>query len=108
MIIHVRLSEGRDDDVITWYEAQVDKSAALRSVIREHVRLHNGDSQEAIVKSVVAGELARLPDVVAAAVRGALAGYRLADANTPDVEPGAENPELAGRLDAELDAMWGE
>jgi len=82
--------------------------ASLRELVREHLRLHNGDTQEAIVKAVVAGELARLPDLVAAAVRDALAGYRLADANTPDVEPGAENPELAGRLDAELDARWGE
>ena len=108
MIVHVRLNADRDADIIAWYEAQPLKSDSLKTVIREHIRLHNGDSQEAIVRAVVAGELARLPDVVASAVRSALAGYRLADASESDIEPGSENPVLAGRLDAELDAMWGE
>lgn len=108
MIVHVRLKEGRDDDVITWYEAQADKSASLRELVREHLRLHNGDTQEAVVKAVVAGELARLPDVVAAAVRDALAGYRLADVGEHYPEPGAEDPELAARLDAQLGDFFGE
>lgn len=108
MIMHVRLREGRDDDLITWYEAQEDKSDAVRSAIRAHIRLHNGDTQEAIVKAVVAGELARLPDVVAQAVRESLSGYRLADVGDHYQEPEGEDPELAARLDEQLTDFFGE
>jgi len=100
--IHVRLRPGRDDDLAAWYEAQEDRSQAVRDAIRAVMRLQNGDTQEAIVKEVVARELARLPDVVAATVREALAAYRLAPSEM-EHEPGAEDPELAARLDAQLD-----
>ena len=105
MNIHVRLREEQEADIITWYEAQEDKSGAVREAIRAYMRLHNGDTQEAVVKAVVAGELARLPDVVAAAVREALAGYRFSDA-VPEAGPGDEDPELAARLDAGLDEWF--
>jgi len=39
-------------------------------------------------------------------VREALAGYQLAPAQ--ERESGAENPELAARLDAQLDDLFGE
>jgi hypothetical protein len=54
----------------------------------------------------VARELARLPDVVAAVVREALAAYRLSPME--EREPGAEDPELAARLDEQLDDLFGE
>jgi len=105
--IHIRLRDGIDDDVTAWYEAQADKSEAVREAIRAAMRLQNGDTQEAVVKEVVARELARLPDVVACAVREALSSYRLAPAEA-DREPGAEDPELAARLDSQLEDFFGE
>jgi hypothetical protein len=105
--IHVRLREGRDDDVATWYEAQDDRSEAVREAIRVYMRLQSDNTQEAVIKEAVARELARLPDVVACAVREALASYRLAPVELSR-EPGAEDPELAARLDAQLDDFFGE
>ncbi len=107
MIIHVRLKDGIDDDIKDWYESQGSKTQAVKEAIRAAMRLQNGDTQEAVVKAAVAGELARLPDVVAAAVREALAGYRLPPAEV-EREPGAEDPELAARLDAQLDEFFGD
>ena len=104
--LYLELKDGKDDDIAAWHRAQDDKSAAVRDAIRAAMRLQNGDTQEAIVKEAVALELARLPDVVASAVREALAAYRLAPAEA-DREPGAEDPELAARLDAQLDDFFG-
>ncbi len=106
MIIHVRVREGVDDDIAAWYETQVEKSGAVRQAIRAHMQLQHGDTLEAMVRRVVACELARLPDVVAVAVRDALVGYQLAPAQ--EREPGVEDPELAARLDAQLDDLFGE
>jgi len=105
--IHIRLRDGIDDDVAAWYEAQADKSEAVREAIRAAMRLQNGDTQEAVVKEAVARELARLPDVVACAVREALSSYRFSSAEA-DREPGAEDPELAARLDSQLEDFFGE
>ena len=105
-MIRVRLREGKDDDIVAWYEHQEDRSEAVGRSIRAYMGLHNGDTQEAVVKETVVRELARLPDVVAVAVREALAGYQLAPAQAR--EPGAEDPELAARLDAQLDDLFGE
>ena len=105
MFIHVKLREGREDDIAAWYEAQGDKSQAVRDAIRAYMGLQNGATQEAVVKEAVARELARLPDVVASAVREALSSYRLAPAEM-EREPGAEDPELAARLDAQIDEFF--
>ena len=51
--IHVRLRDGKDDDIAAWYEAQEDKSAAVRKAIRTYLRLHNGETQEAVVREAV-------------------------------------------------------
>ena len=104
VIIHVRLRDGKEDDIAAWYEAQEDKSAAVRKAIRTYLRLHNGETQEAVVREAVNRELARLPDVVAGAVRDALENYEMADEPTA---PGAEDPETAARLDAQLDDFFG-
>jgi len=106
-VLHIELRPGRDDDITAWCDAQGDKATAVRAAIRAVMRLQNGDTQEAIVKEAVARELARLPDVVAATVREALAAYRLAPAEV-EREPGAEDPELAGRLDSTLDDFFSE
>jgi len=100
--IHVRLRDGIDDDIGAWYEAQADKSAAIREAIRTAMGLQNGDAQGAVVKDTVERELARLPGVVADAVRDALSSYRLQPSEDPR-EPGTEDPELAARLDGDLD-----
>jgi hypothetical protein len=106
IILHVRLRDGIDDDIAAWYEAQADKTQAVKDMLRVAMRLQNGDSQEAVVKSVVAHELARLPEVVAGAVRDALASYRLAPAVESVPGPGQEDPELAARLNDQLDAFF--
>lgn len=120
MFIHVRLKDDRDSDIEAWYAAQEDKSKAVRAAIRAYIRLQNGESQEAavreavtlalesqesVVKDVVTLALAGLPEVVAVAVREALANYQLAPA--VEREPGVEDPELAARLDDDLDAFFG-
>ena len=102
--LHIRLREGRDDDIAAWYSAQDDKSEAVRKAIRAYIRSQNGESQEAAVRDAVTMALASLPVVVASAVREALANYQLAP--TPEREPGQENPELAARLDAKLDDFF--
>jgi len=109
--IHVRLRDGKDDDIAAWYEAQEDKSAAVRKAIRTYLRLHNGETQEAVVREAVNRELARLPDVVAGAVRDALENvarpYEVATWDDEPTAPGAEDPEMAARLDAQLDDFFG-
>jgi len=108
VIIHVRLRDS-DADIETWYTAQTDKSKAVRDAIRAYVRLQNGASQEAVIKDAViaamGGELARLPNLVAGAVRDALANYQLRPAQE-QAAPGDEDPELAARLDAQLDEFF--
>ncbi|MEA3342012.1 MAG: hypothetical protein U9R15_18770 [Chloroflexota bacterium] len=105
-MIRVRLRASKDDDIATWYERQEDRSGAVRRAIRAYMRLHDGDAQEAVVRGAVVRELARLPDVVAVAVREALNGYQLTPVQ--EREPGTEDPELATRLDAQLDDLFGE
>jgi hypothetical protein len=99
-VIHVRLKEGRDDDLIAWYGAQSDKSRAVRAAIRTAMRLQDGATQETSVEELVVAELARLPDVVAAAVGEALRSHSLA--STVLARSGEEDPELAARFDEQL------
>ena len=108
MYIHVRLRDERDDDIAEWYGAQEDKSGAVRKAIRAAIRLQNGDTQEAVVREAVTRELSRLPDVVAAAVREALEGYNLTPATNMEPAPDGEDPDLAARLDEQLDDFFGE
>jgi hypothetical protein len=107
VIIHVRLRDGKEDDIAAWYEAQEDKSAAVRKAIRTYLGLHNGETQEAVVREAVNRELARLPDVVARAVREALKNYEVMPLDGESTAPGAEDPEMASRLDAQLDDFFG-
>jgi hypothetical protein len=102
--IHVRLRADKDDDIAAWYEAQDDKSTAVREAIRAAIDRDNGQGQEAAVKEAVGRELARLPQVVTAAVREALEDYQLSPADNKG--PGSEDPELASRLDAQLDEFF--
>jgi len=104
-VLHLRLREGRDDDIATWYEAQPDKSEAVRMAIRAYLRLQNGDTQEAVVGQAVSRALAGLPTVVSKAVRDALTDYQLAPARV-SARDGDEDPELAARLDAQLDEFF--
>ena len=107
VIIHIRLREGIDSDIEAWYEAQGDKTQAVKDAIRMAMRLQNGDSQEAVVKAAVAQELARLPEVIAGAVREALSSYRLLGGPAEPIrEPGQEDPELAARLNDQLDVFF--
>lgn len=108
MYIHVRLRDGRDDDIAEWYKAQENKSGTIRKAIRAAMRLQNGDTQEAIVREAVTRELSRLPDIVAAAVRAALEECNLTLAIGTDSISDEEDPGLAARLDEQLDNFFGE
>ena len=111
MFINVRLRDGRDADIEAWYIAQEDRSEEVRKAIRAYMRLQNGESQEVVIRDAViaamGGELARLPDLVAGAVRDALANYQLRPAQEQSA-PGDEDPKLAARLDAQLDDFFKE
>jgi hypothetical protein len=110
----VVLDDERHADILEWFNSQGNKSAAIRQAVRFYMRLQNGGRQQEATGDVTAEvlealslELARLPDVVAAAVHNVLAGYRLAAARD-EGEPGEEDPELAIRLDAQLDEFFTE
>lgn len=102
MFIHVRLREGTDDDLRDWYESQGDKSGAVREAIRAYIRMQNGESQETAIREAVATVTANLPFVVAEAVKEALANYQLSPMQERQAA-GDEDPELAARLDAQID-----
>jgi hypothetical protein len=102
LFIHVRLREGADDDLRDWYEDQEDKSGAVREAIRAFIRMQNGESQETAIREAVSKATASLPVVVAEAVKEALANYQLSPAQERQAA-GDEDPELAARLDAQLD-----
>lgn len=102
MFIHVRLRDGTDDDLKTWYEAQQDKSGAVRAAIRAYIRMQNGESQETAIREAVATATASLPIVVAEAVKEALANYQLSPAQERQAV-GDEDPELAARLDSQAE-----
>ncbi len=102
--IHLRLREGKDDDIADWYKSQIDRSEAVRIAIRTYMRLQVDGTQESVIKEAVAQGLAQLPDVVATAVQSALSQYRLAPA-TP-AAPGEEDPELAARLNEQIDSFF--
>lgn len=105
--IHVRLRDDKDNDIAAWYESQDDKSTAVRRAIRAYIGLHDGGAQEAVVREAVGRQLAQLPDVVAAAVKEALESYQLTPSDEDHGQSGTEDPELASRLDAQLDNFFG-
>ncbi len=101
--IHLRLREGKDDDIADWYSKQPDRSAAVRDAIRAQIRLGQS-GQDAIIRQAVAQGLAQLPDVVASAIQSALAEYRLAPAAASSGAE-VEDPELAASLDEQLEGF---
>jgi len=107
MIIHVRLRPGHDDDIAEWYEPQADKAAAVRDAIRAYMRSQNGEGQDAVVRAAVIQAMSELPNLVTGAVRDALASYQFAPRQA-ERAPGDEDPELAARLDAQLDDFFGD
>ena len=106
MTIHVRLRPGQDDDIAAWYEAQYDKSRAVREAIRVYIKAQNEDHLETMIQQVVAQELARLPALVSAAVREALESYQFVSIGTGSHPAADENPELASRLDEQIDSFF--
>ena len=108
MFIHVLLRESVDDDVAAWYDAQADKSEAVREALRLAIQVGKNGGQDALVKEAVAEVLQRyLPDLVSAAVGRALASYRLAPAeqdNTGDVDE-QERERARALLKAGLDKL---
>lgn len=94
--LHVRLKMGRDDDLMAWYLAQEDRSAAVREALRAYLQREN----------YADNPLRDLPGLVTAAVQAALEGVQLAPAApAPDADPG-EDAALAARLDEQLDGFW--
>jgi hypothetical protein len=106
MTIHVRLRPGQDDEIATWYDTQQDKSRAVREAIRAYIKAQSGDHLETIVQHVVARELAGLPTLVSAAVREALESYHFARVGAGHHSASDENPELASRLDEQIDTFF--
>ena len=128
--IHVRLRLGKDDDIANWYEGLEHKSDTVRQALRGYVgqgeelarrpgetdarRLRvvvnddNGELLAAIdqvvkvaVIEAMSRELALLPARINAAVCEAL------DQAEGDARRGGrEDPELAARLDAQLDSFF--
>ncbi len=99
--IHVRLRSGKDNDLIAWYLDQADRSEAVREVIRVWIQRQNDSLQETAIKQ----ELARLPELVTTAIHTALADVRLDD-GASNTSVTKENPDLAARLDAQLDSFF--
>ena len=110
-VVSFVLDDQRDRDLLDWLDEQPNKSGSLRDAVRAYRPPAGGagpapaTGQAAI--AALRDELARLPDVVAEAVRETLAAYRLAP-TPPSREPSAEDPELAARLDNQLTAFFGE
>lgn len=100
------VDDERDADLLTWLAAQANKSAALRGAIRAYMRSQNGESQEAIIRDAVQRAMGGLPDLVTGAVKDAL-GYQFTRGQM-ERTPGGEDPELAARLDAQLDDFFGD
>ncbi len=128
--IHVRLRPGKDDDLARWYESLEQKSATVREALRRYIQqvedssrraaesnagrekdvLLAGDGQllvaidrvvkEAVVEAV-SRELDDLPFRISLMVREVLAQ----DKGAAGVD-GSEDPELATRLDEQLDSFF--
>ncbi|MDW8069088.1 MAG: hypothetical protein RML46_09260 [Anaerolineae bacterium] len=96
----ITFDEERDADLLAWLDGQANQSAAVRAALRAYIRLNNGEGREATVKEVVEAVLLVLRETVAAAMMEALANYRIPVAAEYD---GDEDPELAARLDAQLE-----
>lgn len=105
MHVHVRLREGKDDDIRAWYQALDDKSEAVRDALRVYVRMESLDPQQAGIQEVIAQEFARLPDVISAAVHEALSAHQLTISDS-GTGPIGEDPALAARLDEQLDDFF--
>ena len=102
MTIHVRLRP----DITAWYDTQNDKSRAVREAIRVYIKVQSGDRLETLVRQVVAQELAQLPALVSMAVREALESYQFVSIGTGSHPAADENPELASRLDEQIDSFF--
>ena len=128
--IHVRLRPGKDDDIARWYKGLEHKSATVREALRGYVaqggesarrvgemeegRLRdvvNGDNgellaaidqvvKEAVVETL-SRELGQLPARISAVLREVL-GRGKGEAGGR----GNEDPELAARLDEQLDSFF--
>lgn len=97
IFIHIRLRPGHDDDLAAWYEAQVDKSKAVRSLLRAGLK-H---------KQEVALEL-RLPGMIKAMIHDALAGFKLHPAGEGEDSGGPENAVLGSKVDDLLSSFEGD
>lgn len=94
--LHVRLKTGKDDDLIAWYLAQADRSAAVRGALRAYLQSDTPADDP----------LRDLPGLVTAAVQAALEGVQLVPTTpAPDAVSG-EDAALAARLDEQLDGFW--
>lgn len=101
----ITFDEERDADLLAWLDGQANQSAAIRAALRAYIRLNNGEGREATVREAVEAVLPDLRETVAAAVREVLANYRIPVAAEYN---GDEDPELAARLDAQLEEFFRE
>jgi hypothetical protein len=101
----ITLDEERDADILAWLDSQPNQSAAMRAAVRAYIRLNNGVGREETVREAVEAVLPDLRETVMAAVREALANYRIPVASE---YAGEEDPELAAILDAQLGEFFEE
>ncbi len=130
--IHVRLRPGKDDDIARWYEGLERKSAAVREALRRQIRqveesawratgtdagrvmgVDRGDNGELlaaidrVVKEAVAEAMSRELDELPARIN-AVACEALTQGEGEASGGGSEDPELAARLDEQLDSFLGQ
>jgi len=78
----------------------------VREAIRLYIRAQSGDHLEAVVQQAVSQELAQLPALISAAVREVLESYQFASSASSSHPAPDENPELANRLDEQIDLFF--
>ena len=86
----MRLHPGPDEDVIAWLDNQVDKTAAIKRLIRAEIAAQAGGGQV---------DLLAIRRVVEAALEEKLAGVVLG----PAAAAGDGDPELEAKLDGMFD-----
>ena len=129
--IHVRLRPGKDDDIATWYQALDHKSATVREALRRQMRQVEDSAWRAtrtdargarntvqfrdgeliatidrVVKEAVVEAMSRELDELHARI-SAVVRKALAQGKAEAAGGGNENPELAARLDEQLDSFFG-
>lgn len=97
----------RDADLLAWLKSKPNRSAVIRDALRRAMEAEtDGDPARVVTEAVnaaLADTLARLPSLVANAVRDALASYSLTPAR--EAPEWKEPPTAAANLDGLLERL---